>query len=503
MKKAIKISLALALMAGAASCDMDLKPVGTIDPENAVTSLADVENFRRGFYIVLRGQTSGSNVYSQEQQSDLFHATTTFGNRGGVMYNWTFTVGDGSAEGAWSGPYTALSNINYLIQEVAKLDTTEWSDADKAKLDVYLGEAYFLRAYYHLELAMKFSKPYNAENKDSWGIPYVTSYAPTSDNSKYPDRGTLEQTFGKIMEDLAVAEQKVTTAGAEGSQYITADAVTALKARVAIQYNDWATAASAAASLVNSGRYPLISDAAAFKSMWVNDSGKECILQLWGAHPESLPANLDAGYYGEDVTNGLFAPDYIPEQWVIDLYQDTDIRKGQFFRKETITLRGVAYPNIYLFNKFVGNPEFNPNAQDRNRNQKNKIFRIAEMHLILAEAYARSGQEGEARKVLNDFRSKRDKSAPQINTSGEALLKDILAERTREFIGEGFRLNDLRRFQQNVVRKAAQNNDAVYFPDTNTDLEIAYTDHRATWPIPQAEVDANPQLRSQQNEGYN
>ena len=50
--------------------------------------------------------------------------------------------------------------------------------------------------------------------------------------------------------------------------YITVDVVTALKARVALQMDDYENAAKYAGDLVNSNRYPLSNTATDFESVW-------------------------------------------------------------------------------------------------------------------------------------------------------------------------------------------------------------------------------------------
>ena len=45
------------------SCDMDLKPVGTLDEETAIQSTQDMRKFRNTLYTNLRSVTSGAFVY--------------------------------------------------------------------------------------------------------------------------------------------------------------------------------------------------------------------------------------------------------------------------------------------------------------------------------------------------------------------------------------------------------------------------------------------------------
>ena len=94
----------------------------------------------------------------------------------------------------------------------------------------------------------------------------------------------------------------------------------------------------------------------------------------------------------------------------------------------------------------------------------------------------------------------RDPQAVETRASGEALVNAIRIERFKELIGEGFRFYDLKRYGQGMTRSDIQNSDVVF--QRGTDLSIAADDYRWLWPIPQAEIDSNPQVKPQQNPGY-
>ena len=86
-----------------------------------------------------------------------------------------------------------------------------------------------------------------------------------------------------------------------------------------------------------------------------------------------------------------------------------------------------------------------------------------------------------------------------------SLLAAVKSERARELVGEGFRMHDLKRWGQNVTRGASQSpstqlmkTGANYGEMTNKDI----TGPGALWPIPKTEIDANPQIKGQQNPGY-
>lgn len=110
------------------------------------------------------------------------------------------------------------------------------------------------------------------------------------------------------------------------------------------------------------------------------------------------------------------------------------------------------------------------------------IFRYADALMLKAECLLRMGREGEALAIVNNVRARNFESAKPL----PALTLDILlAERGKEFIWEGCRRQDLIRF--------GKWNSAWQF-------HPADGEYRKLFPIPQAQLDANPNLV--QNPGY-
>ena len=136
-----------------------------------------------------------------------------------------------------------------------------------------------------------------------------------------------------------------------------------------------------------------------------------------------------------------------------------------------------------------------------------KPFRIAEMYLIATEANAKIGTAAAVKKgndALNALKKARIEGWTDATYDQEALLNEIMNERERELVGEGYRLMDLKRWGKGVKRGKPQSKGLVLFPgQASTDgLDKPVDDQRMLWPIPKTEMDANPQLAGQQNPGY-
>lgn len=513
MKKLIFTLLSVILLA--TSCSLEKMPSGSVST-NDVQSIDDVTKLRNYLYIRLRGMYSGSYIYGGELMTDIFHASIGYGNRGGIYHKWQWTATESLAEGLWGHVYFTTATANFLIQEMDKLaEKVELSDAEKALLDTYYGEAYFLKAAAMFESVKMFAEPYT-KSTSALGMMIVDTYNPTSDASTYPARSTVGETYEYIDKYLGMAATKLASVpGKVASMFLTSDAVSAMQARVALYKGDYSTAISKSTTLIESGKYPLISaeNVASqedrnkvidkFNALWTDDSGEECMMQLYADYAaSSLPSSLEY-YYISMNANGIYAPDYIPEQWIIDLYPSNDIRT-LWFGNHTLTYQNIN-GNAMILKKFPGNRKLqDPSKTTSDYINKIKLFRIAEQYLIAAEAYANSGDDEKANDYLNMLLTARELYHEDVVLRGDLLKEAIKAERVKELIGEGFRFYDLKRYGQGFARSAAQNTNIITNAgSTQTELfSASASDFRWLWPIPQAEIDSNPQIAEQQNPGY-
>jgi hypothetical protein len=184
------------------------------------------------------------------------------------------------------------------------------------------------------------------------------------------------------------------------------------------------------------------------------------------------------------------------------MYDNADIRKSVYFEQKTTYFQGVDVPNIWLVNKYQGNPTLFT-AATTNYQHAPKIFRIAEMYLIAAEAAAKQGGANEVAALthLNTLRVARGLTAI-VGITGTSLMNEIKNERFRELAFEGFRLWDLKRWNEGFTRRAPQNTNILQTGASFISLSIAANDPKFTWAIPVRDITTNPSLEGQQNPGY-
>jgi hypothetical protein len=136
-----------------------------------------------------------------------------------------------------------------------------------------------------------------------------------------------------------------------------------------------------------------------------------------------------------------------------------------------------------------------PNTTNSTEKDDTKVIRYAEVLLTLAEAYYRTNDETNAKLYLNMVAKQRDPSFAGYTSTGAQLLDDIILERRKELAFEGLRYPDLLRLNRDVVRVNINNNYVGITP-----LTLPVSNFRRLQPIPQQELDANPNIS--QNPGY-
>ena len=470
------------------SCDLDKYPEDSIATNTAWTSITDAMKFRDGIYGLFQSINGGIYTYTSDYQSDLFNATISYSNRGGDMYRWDFTSSQYDIEDIYEFNYECINNCNNIIQNISTIAIK--SDEEQAQADMIKGEAHLMRAICYHTLVLRFAKDYEpATVATDLGLPLVLEVDP---NAK-PERATLAKTYELIKSDISEARTFLKTEGEANSVYFTVDVIDAFEARVDLYMHNYSEAINLAKRIID--KYPLISASDELAKMWLNDEGSEVVYKVFMSKDErgDLTSSAPCAFpYYLNYSTGLnkLSPDFIPTKWVVELYENSDIRKETSFRQDEITCLSTTAPDIFLLNKYPGNPALKKSEYEYY--QMSKLFRSAEAYLIAAEASYSDGDPSTALGYLNDLRIAR--SASSLNISGEDVLKAIKEEWIREFVGEGNRLNDLKRWHDGFSRHGVQNS-SIVLSGVNLDQKaVAANDIRFVWEIPANDLKANTNL---------
>lgn len=513
MKKIIFIAIS-ALTALFVSCDMEKLPYTGIEESIAVQTMEDATNLRVSIYSPTKGMFGGLRWDVEEMRGGLFNAKADFGNYYGLFYAWILQASDNDASGPWYSDYSIIASMNFAIQSFQKLiDGGAMSEKEVETLELYIAEAYMTRVMAYWDLVTKYCVAYDPENPATFseekpiGLPLVDKYAPTADRSKYPGRSSLDATYQFILNDLEKASA-ITTEGAPNSKYWTIDAVNAMRARVLLNMKNYTEAATIAQDLINTDTYALVSDKAALANMWTGDAGSELLFVTAGTY-QNPPTTTGTYYIYDNSSQDGSTPDpqYIPSQTLVDYYGKTaderklDKRYAIYFQTRPVSVEGVGEKKLEIFWKYAGNPVYRTKESILNYRSAGKPFRIAEMYLTLAECYAQLNDYTEAAKWLNLLRNARIEQNANVPATA-SVMNSIKEEWTREFVGEGFRMINMKRWGDKIVRGVSQASELTKAGENYDGLQKEITDSRCVWPIPKEEIDANPQIKNQQNDGY-
>ena len=502
MKLINKALLSLALTGSllVSSCDslLQVDPRQSIDSDGALNSPDAVDAALNSVYAKLRS----ARIYGR----DLFAVADALADVGQTTSNSGRLIGENNNQpgahfsaGLWQTSYAAINEANLILDGISKVQ-----GASAAQLARWEGEAKFLRGLYYFNLVRVYSYMptaiYEQGVIDQGGIPVVTEGVISSGValSRQTPRSTINEVYAQIYKDLEDAKRLL--GNGRGVQYGSAPAASALLSRVALYRGDYpkvvaeSTAALASsvgtvlsgAAYVNGWRAPVNPEsmfelrfALAEESIGVNESLQSTYTALL-----NLTNKNAQGGWGDFIPNasvramfGLSAlqigtPATDNNNW--DVNRNADVRAQLFTTGNTVRGAGRQIENT----KFMSKSGF---AYADNV----PVIRKSEMHLNRAEANFQLKNESAALTELNAFKSLR--GLPAVTLAGNALLEEILLERMKEFVGEGQRFFDLKRYGRGIVK-------------TTPAVVVAFDDFRILPPIPQREVDGNPNLK--QNRGY-
>ena len=462
-----KFSVLIGAVLVTLSCDeqLDIDPIGFLSDANTFESVANLQQGLNGAYG--RVATQQNNIVF-----DIITDEVKVGlDSGGQRVNfYTFNLNNQSGESAahWTSNYGVINQVNRVLEasDPATNSALVVEDGEQAELNNIRGQLFALRAYSHWELLQWFATSYT--DGSALAAPYV-DFVVTIEELP---RNTVSEVLAGINADIAQA-RGLLSAG-NSNILMSQDFLTALEARIALYTENFSVAQSKAQQLIDS--YPL-ANRTQYEAMFDDSDNTEVIFKL-----ERVTGDFPVGgiwvFTGSgnaflEMSNGMY-----------DALDPADIRYDVNFIEED----SDPANNLHYIGKYTG-PGFLNDL---------KVFRVSEMHLIKAEAQARSGQLGDAAatlKAIRDARFGTDTPVDSYANATEAVLA-ILDERRIELAYEGHRYLDLRRTRSitgtGIVRDSR---------DCPTGAcELLPDDFRFNLPIPLAELNANDNMV--QNPGY-
>lgn len=483
MKK-IKIIFSVIVLSFAACDTLDQVPASIISDANFYQTGSDAEAAVLGVYDNLQWFISNNYIIPMSARGDETDVV-----RGG---NWTrdesfaSTPNDGHIRDTWTFIYSAIGRANDVLANVPGINDSNFSDADRNKV---LGEAYFVRGLLHFHLVIRYG-----------AVPYVME-AFNSPNQEYqPSRDDVPTVYNNIIEDLKTAKQLLP---ADPSMKIRANkwAAAGMLAKVYMQRNssgDRQLALTEINEVLNSQGYSLV-PGANYQDLFApgKQQTSESIFEVsYG------PAGLDdAAYDNEFVASQNFRLE--PEMKIINAFKADSALIAESGKQDVRMAAALEhyYPvynesgtcvltcnsrNEYFVNKYTKDDW--KKTSDRAQLHPNVILlRLADLMLLKAEILNEQNDLAGATELLNQIRD-RVNLPPTTATTQADLRLAIENERYLELAFEGHRYWDLIRTNRAIE---VINNKGQFKP----------TQEKLLWPIPQADIDQNPNLLPQ-NEGY-
>lgn len=482
---------------------LDVAPSDGTDADAALTSSSDLAAARTGMYKALKGNSSLVDYYGQQffvygdvHAGDDYQYNNLGGsNRASFYYDMNyqtaseFTSSTSSSNVAWKSPYIVIGRANRII---AAAEGGALSDAAEAKatIDQYAAEAKVLRALAHFDLVRIYGKPYTEDQGASLGVPLVTEVLES--NAK-PARSTVAEVYTQVVKDLTEAISSNALATETEPGYVSVWGAKAILSRVYLNMGDYANALSVAEDIIkNSGA-----------ALWTRD-------QYFKAWDASTPNESEflfrlnvAGSTDSNDLNGIgnlqqregYKEMVATKKFVDMLTSDPEDVRNEMFLPATAAKEVATYgTNKVFLNKLRG----------QGGNLRNvtivPIIRLSEVYLTAAECAFRNNDKTKAVEYLNDLVKNRTTTVASLATVDNITLERILIERRKELIGEGQRYFDALRNNETITRYTSEA-DKGWHKTLSKDAQSFKRDYfKAIAAIPQAEINANPNIK--QNTGY-
>jgi tetratricopeptide (TPR) repeat protein len=448
MNRKISILTITALLGIFSGCQkyLELEPSQSISENLALTSDENVKSVLTGAY----SQFDDPGIYG----GNLLRDAELLGGNDEIqwvgtyidprqVFNKTMIASNSEAYSHWADAYEVINTVNNVLGAV---DVVKLADRERVQ-----GEALFLRGLMYFDLVRFFAEQYKFGTANTqYGVPLVLSPTIGIDEGSYVGRNTVDEVYSQVITDLTSAAAKLPE---DNDVYASSGAANALLARVYLQKGDYANARDAASTVIESGMYELMST---YDAVFNNDNNTSEDIFATQITPQDRFSSM---------TEFFSVPDYGGRDG------DIDILPGH------LNLYPAGDERLDLF--FIGNGAFRSGKWNNQYGVVN-LIRLAEMYLIRAECNIRLTTAVGAT-PLDDYNMIHTRAGLAAATT--VTLDDVLMERRLELSFEGFKIHDVRRLQE-------------------TFGGYSWNDPELIMPIPEREIQANPALKSQQNDGY-
>lgn len=509
------ILLQAALLIMLVSCNLDVAPADSLTGDQMADATTGLEDIINGCYTIFKDeQTDFTNSwylrqYFQMSDFSCDDVTYGWGTEDNLHMIFVYDERDASLDN-FTAFWTANYSLIYAANVGINLANQKEEDVDVLHLKA---EAMFLKAFALHNLVRYYALPYSSSTADSPGVIIREDYIDTENKA----RATIGETYDYILELLLEAEsifeeaQDCSRSSEKG--YVSLGACRALLCRVYLYLQEWDNCISYASIIIDSGEYTLASPTeypTYFRNAPSQSETIWCVRMVTADDHDSgsiasMIMTSGDGCWGEEG----YSPSLLSDMG----YDDTELREADS-RFSYVEEPNVNSSNITLYpcSKF--------SWQDDIKTLSSPVmFRLSEIYLNRAEAYAHKGNESSALADANTIREARiippdgktidDFFYTSDDVTSSSIIDVVLKERRIELCFEANRFFDLRRNGMDIVRNYWGYQLPSFTPGQNTStlpglsVEGVVTDadySRLVFPIPNTEIINNPLC--EQNEGY-
>ncbi|QNK62201.1 RagB/SusD family nutrient uptake outer membrane protein [Pedobacter sp. PAMC26386] len=451
-------------------CKKDFLKKDPIDKITGDIALSNAEGANKLMKGVYDGMYNDYNIWDYMTNGDVTSDNAYAGgdNPANIQID-LFTVNstNGNVDRDWSSLYGDIKNANEVLENIPKVADPALDINDRR--NQILGEASGIRAYQYFNLVRLFG-----------AVPLILKTPSNLTETQQP-KATIEQIYAQIIKDLEFAITH-TAATAANKGIVTKGVANALLAKVyASKPNpDWAKVNQYCDATIAGGYTLFTSFNGLFDSANKNNS-------------ESIWEMQYQGYGGE---HGNWMPGVItgtgwkrfntPSNDLVKAYDD----EGDLIRKNASILFKDVSSDGWSDNYWSKNNYPFINKYRADDKSDSYMIRLADIILLKAEALNETSAAGWSQsKVLVDQIRTRVKLGGTPAANQAAMRLAIEKERRLELAFEGHRWFDLLRTNRAIVVMNAQ------LDGKGASLNYNVTPANLLFPIPQKEIDRNPNIR--------
>ncbi len=377
----------------------------------------------------------------------------------------------------WKSAYEVVLNACEIIDNAPEV--IEKYGSQKKSIEDQMGQAYYCRALATLDLVLCYAQHYGyTPDASHLGVALMSSF-PNLNTSIV--RSSAQETYSFIISDLNAAFRLLPEDRSPDCHYPSRAAAEALLARVHLYMEDYGNALKYASSVIENYDFSLTPHEDYFDMYTtVSKRGTESVFRLDGY---DCNRSLTSAY--DYRKNSL-----LPSKKLTGIFAEDEDSAWPDVRYSLINYGGQS-GSLGRTMKYT----ILEDVSDKEKSVDVFVSRLSEMYLIRAEALCCLNSDlASAASDIALLRS-RATGRPQAecipeHPDAQTLLSAVKRERIKELFQEGFRLFDITRWREDLVRDDAT---------TSTVRTLTYPNDDFIMPIPGVEMEANKQMQPNPN----